>query len=69
VAYTAKLCLQAADRLLESGDASGMYDQHLLQRWARDIHMAGLQFVLTWDEPAMTYSRVHWGLDPEVFTV
>jgi 3-hydroxy-9,10-secoandrosta-1,3,5(10)-triene-9,17-dione monooxygenase len=69
VAYTAKLCLQAADRLLESGDASGMYDQHLLQRWARDIHMAGLQFVLTWDEPAMTYSRVRWGMDPEVFTV
>jgi 3-hydroxy-9,10-secoandrosta-1,3,5(10)-triene-9,17-dione monooxygenase len=69
VAYAAKLCIQAADRLLESGDASGMYDSSLLQRWARDIHMGALQFVLTWDEPAIAYSRVRWGLEPGVFTI
>jgi alkylation response protein AidB-like acyl-CoA dehydrogenase len=65
IAYSAKLALQAADRLLESGDASGMYDSQLIQRWGRDVHMAGLQYVLTWDEPALDYSRIRWGLEPE----
>jgi alkylation response protein AidB-like acyl-CoA dehydrogenase len=64
VAFAARLCLSAADRLLEQGDASGMYDSKLLQRWGRDIHMAGLQAALTWDEPALSYSRVQWGMEP-----
>ena len=64
VAYAARQCIRAADRLLESGDASAMYDNQLVQRWARDIHMAGLQIALTWDEPAMSYSQVCWGLPP-----
>jgi 3-hydroxy-9,10-secoandrosta-1,3,5(10)-triene-9,17-dione monooxygenase len=68
IGYAARLCLQAADRLLESGDASGNYDSSPFQRWGRDIHMAGLQFVCTWDEPALAYSRVRWGLAPEAFT-
>jgi alkylation response protein AidB-like acyl-CoA dehydrogenase len=68
VAYSIKQCMQAADRLLEYGDASGMYSHQELQRWGRSIHMACLQFVLTWDEPALAYSRVRWGLEPESFT-
>ena len=68
VAYSIKMCVQAADRLLESGDASGMYRAQPIQRWARCIHMACLQFVLTWDEPALAYSRVRWGLESEGFT-
>jgi alkylation response protein AidB-like acyl-CoA dehydrogenase len=64
ITYTTRLCLAAADRLLESGDASGQYDPQLWQRWGRDIHMAGLQMALTWDEPAMSYSQVRWGLEP-----
>jgi alkylation response protein AidB-like acyl-CoA dehydrogenase len=68
VAYATKLCVNAADRLLESGDASGMYDSQALQRWGRDIHMAGLQYVLTWDEPALAYSRIRWGLEPEAIS-
>jgi 3-hydroxy-9,10-secoandrosta-1,3,5(10)-triene-9,17-dione monooxygenase len=62
IVYAAKLCVQAADRLLESGDASGMFDAQLVQRWGRDIHMGALQFVLTWDEPAMSYAQARWGL-------
>jgi alkylation response protein AidB-like acyl-CoA dehydrogenase len=68
VAYAAKLCMQAADRLLEFGDASGMYEPNALQRWGRDIHMAGLQYMLTWDEPALAYSQRRWGLDPDAIT-
>jgi 3-hydroxy-9,10-secoandrosta-1,3,5(10)-triene-9,17-dione monooxygenase len=68
VAYSAKLCLQAADRLLEYGDASGMYEPQPLQRWGRDVHMAGLQYMLTWDEPALAYSQRRWGLEPDAFT-
>jgi 3-hydroxy-9,10-secoandrosta-1,3,5(10)-triene-9,17-dione monooxygenase len=64
ICYAAKLCVASSDRLLEAGDASGMFDAQLLQRWGRDIHMGGLQFVLTWDEPAMSYARVRWGLEP-----
>jgi 3-hydroxy-9,10-secoandrosta-1,3,5(10)-triene-9,17-dione monooxygenase len=65
VCYSARLCLQAADRLLESGDASGMFASQPLQRWARDIHMAGLQASLTWDEPAMSFAQARWGLPPQ----
>jgi len=68
VAYSARMCMQAADRLLEYGDASGMYRGQDLQRWGRSIHMAGLQWVLTWDEPALAFSRVRWGLEPEALT-
>jgi alkylation response protein AidB-like acyl-CoA dehydrogenase len=64
IAFATKLCLSAANRLLEQGDASGMYDSHPLQRLGRDIHMAGLQVALTWDEPALSYARVHWGFEP-----
>jgi 3-hydroxy-9,10-secoandrosta-1,3,5(10)-triene-9,17-dione monooxygenase len=64
ICYSARLCMQAADRLLESGDASGMYDSQPMQRWGRDIHMAGLQASLTWDGPAMSYSQIRWGLPP-----
>jgi alkylation response protein AidB-like acyl-CoA dehydrogenase len=68
LAYAAKLSIRASDRLLESGDASGMYSHQLLQRWGRDIHMAGLQYVQTWDEPALAYSQRRWGLEPQAFT-
>jgi 3-hydroxy-9,10-secoandrosta-1,3,5(10)-triene-9,17-dione monooxygenase len=69
VVYAVKLCIQAADRLLESGDSSGMADSQLIQRWGRDIHMAGLQFMATWDEPAMAYSQLRWGLEPQAHTI
>jgi alkylation response protein AidB-like acyl-CoA dehydrogenase len=68
VAYATKLCVQAADRLGEGGDASGHYSSSPFQRLARDVHMGALQFVLTWDEPAMAYSQRRWGMETEAFT-
>ena len=63
VCYALKLALTASERLLTSGDASGMYDDQALGRLGRDIHMAGLQANLTWDETAISYSRTRWGVD------
>ncbi len=67
VTFAARLCLQACDRLVESGDASGMFDTHPIGRLSRDLHMAGLQASLTWDEPARTYSLTRWGLSPSSY--
>jgi 3-hydroxy-9,10-secoandrosta-1,3,5(10)-triene-9,17-dione monooxygenase len=64
ITQTARLAVGAAERLLTAGDASGMYSSNRWQRWGRDIKMAGLQTVLTQDEPALTYSQVRWGMEP-----
>jgi alkylation response protein AidB-like acyl-CoA dehydrogenase len=63
--YGVKLCLDATDQLLEAGDASAIYDSQPIQRLARDLHAAALQVSLVSDEPAVQYSRVHWGMPPE----
>ena len=69
VGYATKLCIHAADLLVESGDSSGLHDSQLLQRWNRDIHMAGVQFMATWDEPALAFSQLHWGLELQAHTI
>lgn len=69
IVWAAKIAIEAGNTLLEQGDASGQYDHQLVQRWGRDLHMAGLQMALTPDEPMMSYARVRWGLEPSsVFT-
>jgi 3-hydroxy-9,10-secoandrosta-1,3,5(10)-triene-9,17-dione monooxygenase len=65
--YAARLCVQATQRLMSQGDASGMFDDQQLGRQGRDVYMAGLQASLTWDEPAQTFSRLRWGLPPSSF--
>jgi 3-hydroxy-9,10-secoandrosta-1,3,5(10)-triene-9,17-dione monooxygenase len=62
ITYAARLCVQATQRLMSQGDASGMFDDQQLGRQGRDVYMAGLQVGLTWDEPAQTFSRLRWGL-------
>jgi alkylation response protein AidB-like acyl-CoA dehydrogenase len=64
VAYATRLSVLATQRLLSSGDASGMFDNQQVGRLGRDVYMAGLQANLTWDEPAQTFSRLRWGLPP-----
>jgi alkylation response protein AidB-like acyl-CoA dehydrogenase len=64
ITQAARLAIGASERLLTSGDASGMYSSSRWQRWGRDIKISGLQAVLTPDEPALTYSRVRWGMEP-----
>jgi hypothetical protein len=63
--YAVKLCVEATDQLLEAGDASAIYEAQPIQRLARDLHAAALQLSLVSDEPAVQYSRIHWGLPPE----
>jgi len=63
--YTAKLCVQAANRLFDGGDASVIYDNNPIQRFFRDIRTVAISISQVWDEPAMQYSRVHWGLPQE----
>jgi alkylation response protein AidB-like acyl-CoA dehydrogenase len=64
VTYAAKMAVQSTQRLLSQGDASGMFDDSPLGRLGRDVYMAGLQASLTWDEPAMTFSRTRWDVTP-----
>lgn len=64
VVYGAKLVVQSSQRLLTAGDASAMFDSVPLGRMGRDIMMAALQANLTWDEPAQTFSRTRWGVEP-----
>jgi hypothetical protein len=56
--------VEAADLLLEQGDASGQFDHQPVQRRGRDLHMAALQVVLTPDEPTMSDAQAKWGLEP-----
>ncbi len=63
--FACRLCVRAVDRLVEVGDSSAIYDSNDLHRWARDIRAGALQWSLHWDEPAMQYSRVRWGLEPQ----
>jgi len=64
-AYIVKRCVGAVDLLMESGDASALYATNPIQRLARDTRAAALHVSLTWDEPALQYSRVCWGLPPQ----
>jgi 3-hydroxy-9,10-secoandrosta-1,3,5(10)-triene-9,17-dione monooxygenase len=64
VTYAARLAVVSTQRLLSQGDASGMFDDNQLGRLGRDAYMACLQASLTWDEPAMSFSRSRWGVTP-----
>jgi alkylation response protein AidB-like acyl-CoA dehydrogenase len=63
--FAVRLCVRAVDRLVEVGDSSALYEVNLLHRWARDVRAAALQWSVHWEEPAMQYSRVRWGLPPQ----
>jgi 3-hydroxy-9,10-secoandrosta-1,3,5(10)-triene-9,17-dione monooxygenase len=62
IVFTTKLCIQAANRLFDGGDASVVYETNAIQRFFRDIRTAAVSISQVWDEPAIQYSRVHWGL-------
>lgn len=62
IVYVTKLCVDAANRLFDGGDASAVYDSNPIQRFFRDIRTAANSISQVWDEPAIQFSRVHWGL-------
>jgi len=67
VGYASRMAVHSTQRLVSSGDASGMADSQRIGRLARDCYMAGLQANLTWDEPAQSFSRTRWGLPPSSY--
>jgi alkylation response protein AidB-like acyl-CoA dehydrogenase len=64
VVYAAKLVTQATNRLVDGMDSSALYLRNLLHRQASDVRAGGLQFTLHWEETAMDFARIHWGLEP-----
>jgi 3-hydroxy-9,10-secoandrosta-1,3,5(10)-triene-9,17-dione monooxygenase len=69
IVYASKLVLQATNRLVDGMDSSALYDISTLHRQARDVRAGSLQFVLHWEETAIAYSRVHWGLEPQTMLI
>ncbi len=64
ISYASKLVLQSTNRLVDGMDSSALYDKNLLHRQARDVRAGNLQFVLQWEETAIQFSRVMWGMEP-----
>ena len=69
IVYASKLAVQATNRLVDGMDSSALYNKNLLHRQASDVRAGSLQFVLHWEETAIQYSRVHWGLDPNTMLI
>lgn len=67
--YANHLCSRLVDRLVTQGDSSALYESNRVHRLARDVRAGNLQFALGWDETAIQYSRVHWGLPPQTFLI
>jgi 3-hydroxy-9,10-secoandrosta-1,3,5(10)-triene-9,17-dione monooxygenase len=71
-AYTTRVVSRAVARLVESGDAGALYETEFgggLQQLARDVRGGDLQWAISWDQFAIQYSRVHWGLEPHTFLI
>ena len=63
IVYPAHLATRAVNRLVEHMDSSSLQQSAGIHRLARDARAGGLQFINHWEETAMQYSRVHWGLE------
>lgn len=64
VVYGDKLAVQAVNRLVDGMDSSALYDKNLLHRQALDFRAGSLQVIFHYEETAMQYSRVLWGMEP-----
>ena len=63
IVYPAHLATRAVNRLVEHMDSSSLQQSAGIHRLARDARAGGLQFINHWEETAMQYSRLHWGLE------
>ena len=63
IVYPAHLATRAVNRLVEHTDSSSLHQSAGIHRLARDARAGGLQFINHWEETAMQYSRLHWGLE------
>ena len=61
-AFAAQLVGRAMDAVFALSGASGLYDDHPIQRAFRDVHAANSHITMMWDAQATTYGRVALGL-------
>jgi 3-hydroxy-9,10-secoandrosta-1,3,5(10)-triene-9,17-dione monooxygenase len=64
IAWVARLCTRAADRLFTAAGARSIFLESEAQRLLRDVHAAGQHIALNWDVAGTNYGRVMCGLPP-----
>ena len=64
MAYLARLCKSAGNRLHDMAGASGIFDSHITQRKYRDLQAALRHITLSWDIAGTTYGEIVFGLEP-----
>jgi alkylation response protein AidB-like acyl-CoA dehydrogenase len=64
MAYVARLCKDAGNRLHDMAGASGIFDSHITQRKYRDLQAAVRHIALSWDIAGATNGEVMFGLEP-----
>jgi len=62
--YSLVLAKRAMELLFSAEGARGLFDDHPVQRAARDLHAVSSHVVGTWDGPATTYGAVALGFAP-----
>src|SRR5262249_19846192 len=62
IAYVARQCTRALDRLFSAAGAQSIFLDRETQRLLRDIHAAGQHMALNWDVWGSNYGRVMCGL-------
>jgi alkylation response protein AidB-like acyl-CoA dehydrogenase len=64
VAYAAKLCRQAVDRLVMAMGVPGQKDDHPVQMRARDMNALASHGLMSWEPNATPFGRATFGLEP-----
>ncbi len=62
--YSLVLAKRAVEILFAAEGARGLFDDHPVQRAARDLHAVASHFVGGWDAPALTYGEIVLGQPP-----
>jgi alkylation response protein AidB-like acyl-CoA dehydrogenase len=65
--YSLVLAKRAVEILFAAEGARGLFDDHPVQRAARDLHAVASHLVGGWDAPALTYGEVTLGQPPSSF--
>jgi 3-hydroxy-9,10-secoandrosta-1,3,5(10)-triene-9,17-dione monooxygenase len=68
-AFAAQLAGRAMDVIFSASGASGLYDEHPLQRAFRDLHAANAHITMMWDAQATTFGRIALGLPSDNATL
>ncbi|HEY7991781.1 MAG TPA: acyl-CoA dehydrogenase family protein [Stellaceae bacterium] len=63
-AYSLVLAKRGVELLYAAEGARGLYDDHPVQRAARDLQAVSSHIVASWDAPALTYGAVTLGQNP-----